>query len=273
MERLNISFAGAGKVANALSRRFYRSGHRILQIISPGEKNGRELAAICNASWSAKPIFEVENDLVIVAVPDNILGAFLRSIECSRETLVVHTAGSYGTGIFPESIIRKGVFYPLQTFSLGRDVSFENMPVFIESPDKKDVNLLENLAVNQGCKVYYSDAERRQILHLAAVFVCNFQNHILTIGKDISEKAGFSFEVLIPLIEETMSKAIENKPENSQTGPAVRNDQNTIEKHLELLSFDRDIKNLYAEMTNSIIGYYKDKGQSTCAKASVDDEG
>jgi predicted short-subunit dehydrogenase-like oxidoreductase (DUF2520 family) len=97
------------------------------------------------------------------------------------------------------------------------------------------------------------------MLHLAAVFVSNFTNHMLTEGKEIAVKAGFSFEILEPLIKETIQKAIDSGPENSQTGPAVRNDKNTIEKHLELLSFSPDLQKIYVDMTKSIIEYYKDK--------------
>jgi predicted short-subunit dehydrogenase-like oxidoreductase (DUF2520 family) len=260
MEPLNISFAGAGRVANALCRRFSGSGHRILQIISPGEESGAELAAICNAQWSSEPIFDEENDLVIVAVPDKVLENFLGSMKCGDKTVVVHTAGSYGIDIFPSSIKRTGVFYPLQTFSKEREVDFYGIPLFIESAEAEVIKMLEYLAVEQGCKVCYSDLEHRQMLHLAAVFVCNFQNHLLTAGKEISEKAGFSLDILRPLISETFAKAKENGPEKSQTGPAIRNDFITIEKHLELLSFNPDLKRLYSEMSNSIIGYYKDKG-------------
>ena len=94
------------------------------------------------------------------------------------------------------------------------------------------------------------------MLHLAAVFICNFTNHMLTAGMEVAEKAGVPFEILYPLLQETVSKALSIGPDKSQTGPAVRNDQNTIEKHLELLSFSPDLQNIYREITISIINYY-----------------
>ena len=113
------------------------------------------------------------------------------------------------------------------------------------------------LAESIGGQAHFTDTEQRRMLHLAAVFVCNFTNHMLTAGKEVALRAGFPFEVLNPLIEETFLKAIDNGPENSQTGPAVRNDLNTIEKHLELLSFSPELKRIYNEITHSIIKYYK----------------
>ena len=94
------------------------------------------------------------------------------------------------------------------------------------------------------------------MLHLAAVFICNFTNHMLTQGKSLAQRSGFSFEELKPLIQETFMKAMEEGPENSQTGPAIRNDINTLDKHLELLSFDRDLQEIYTEISRSIIKYH-----------------
>jgi predicted short-subunit dehydrogenase-like oxidoreductase (DUF2520 family) len=97
---------------------------------------------------------------------------------------------------------------------------------------------------------------------MAAVFVCNFTNHMLTLGRNVALKADYPFEMMVPLIKETISKAIDSGPENSQTGPAVRNDTNTIEKHLELLSYSTELQKVYAEITQSITEYYYKKDKS-----------
>ncbi|MCX6253038.1 MAG: DUF2520 domain-containing protein [Bacteroidia bacterium] len=257
MIKHNVSFAGAGKVAGALCKELYHTGFRIDLIVSQTESNGRSLADSCKASWSSDLIFPESSDVIIVAVPDHRLKSVLGKIKCRPDTLVAHTAGSFGLNIFPEQIKRKGIFYPLQTFSKERKVNFKDLPFLLESSDKQSSALLANLVESIGGKVHFVDNEHRRMLHLAAVFVCNFTNHMLTQGKDIVLKAGFPFEVLEPLIKETISKAIEIGPENSQTGPALRNDQNTIEKHLELLSFSPELQKIYSEMTQSIINYYK----------------
>ena len=253
----NISFAGAGRVAGALCREMYHAGFKIDLIASESEKNGRLLADSSNGSWSPELIFPDSTDVIIVAVPDHRLESVLNKIRCRPETLVAHTAGSFGLDVFPEKIIRKGIFYPLQTFSKERKIVFNDIPVLLESSDKQSSEILENLAESIGGKVHFVDTEHRRMLHLAAVFVCNFTNHMLTEGKELALKTGFSFEVLGPLIKETVLKAMDIGPENSQTGPAVRNDQNTIEKHLELLSFSPELQRIYSEMTRSIIKYHQ----------------
>jgi predicted short-subunit dehydrogenase-like oxidoreductase (DUF2520 family) len=256
MVHYTISFAGAGRVAGALCREMYLAGHNIRLIVSESEKKGALLAHSCEAEWSGELKYTGSTDIIIVAVPDHRLAEVLHKTDCSSEVLVVHTAGSMGLDVFPEKIRRKGILYPLQTFSPDRKVLFRDLPFFLESPDKASLRILENLSKSVGGKVYFADTEHRRLLHLAAIFVCNFTNHMLTAGKEIATKAGFPFEVLRPLIEETLSKALEIGPEKSQTGPAVRNDRNTIEKHLELLSFSPELFRIYSELTSSINNYY-----------------
>ncbi len=257
MNHQTISFAGAGRVAGALCRKMYSEGYKIELIVSESQKNGPSLADSCGASWSSELVFPESTDIIIVSVPDHRLIGVLEKLKCGPDTLVAHTTGSIGLDVFPEWLKNKGVLYPLQTFSINRKVIFNDLPFLLESSDEKSSAILENLSRSVGGKVYYVDNEHRKMLHLAAVFACNFTNHMLTAGKEIALKADFEFDVLVPLIEETFLKVMDNGPENSQTGPAMRNDENTIEKHKELLSFSPDLQRIYTEVTRSIINYNK----------------
>jgi predicted short-subunit dehydrogenase-like oxidoreductase (DUF2520 family) len=252
----NISFAGAGNVSAALCKKIFESGIKVDLIVSVSEKNGRTLAESCGASWSPILEFPLSTDIIIVAVPDHKLKNVLENIRCRPDTLVAHTAGSMGLDLFPEYLLKKGVFYPLQTFSRERKIDFTDLPILLESADIQSSALLEELAASIGGKTFFVKTEQRIMLHLAAVFICNFTNHMLTGGKQVAEKAGIPFEIFYPLLRETVSKAIELGPENSQTGPAVRNDQNTIEKHLELLSFSPELSKIYKEITMAIINFH-----------------
>jgi predicted short-subunit dehydrogenase-like oxidoreductase (DUF2520 family) len=252
----NISFAGAGKVAAALCGKIYETGIKVDLIVSLTKERGLSLAESCEASWSPEPDFPVSTEIIIVAVPDHRLKSVLENLRCPADTLVVHTAGSIGLDVFPEHITKRGVFYPLQTFSAERKVDFTTLPLLLESSDRESAAVLEELAESIGGKTYIVSTEQRIMIHLAAVFICNFTNHMLTEGKQVAEKAGVPFEMFFPLLRETMLKAIDKGPEKSQTGPAVRNDQNTIEKHMELLSFSPELKKIYREITLSIINYH-----------------
>lgn len=257
MYQYNISFAGAGKVTESLCRELFHAGFRIDKIVSQSGSTAKSLADTCNAEWSDNLNFPDSTGVIIVAVPDHKLKKVLNDIVCSPGTLVAHTAGSIGLDIFPEHITQKGIFYPLQTFSKHRKVNLTGLPFLLESSDEKSSVILNTLVDSVSGKSYFVDADHRRMLHLAAVFVCNFTNHMLTLGKDVVLKAGFPFDIMNPLINEMISKALSSGPENSQTGPAVRHDQNTIEKHLELLSYSTEMQRIYKEMTQSIIEYYK----------------
>jgi predicted short-subunit dehydrogenase-like oxidoreductase (DUF2520 family) len=259
MYQNNISFAGAGKVAEALSGAFHHTGYRIDLIVSKTEQRGISLASSRKAKWSSRLNFPESTKIILVSVPDHSLKEVLYNIRCNSDTLVAHTAGSFGLDIFPDHIRHKGVFYPLQTFSPNRIIDFTDLPILMEASDEESAGILRSLAESLFAKLYFVDVSQRIMLHLAAVFVCNFTNYMFTAGMEITSKADFPFDILVPLLKETVAKAIEAGPDKSQTGPAIRHDQNTIEKHMELLSFSPELQGIYKNMTQSIIEYYNKK--------------
>ncbi|MDR2888074.1 MAG: DUF2520 domain-containing protein [Bacteroidales bacterium] len=257
MKHHAISFIGAGRVAGALCTEFFTKGYRIEKIVSRSAQAGSALARSCNAVWSDTVEFSDITDIIFVAVSDSNTGEVLEKLQCGNKTIVAHTAASFGLEVFPERIKRKAVFYPLQTFSHGRKIDFNGLPVFIESSDETISTVMQETAEAINARILFFDSQSRRMLHLAAVIVSNFTNHLMAKGKDIAEKSGFSFEELKPLIAETVSKAFDNGPENSQTGPAERNDMITVAKHLELLSCDADMEKIYRDISASIMHYNK----------------
>jgi predicted short-subunit dehydrogenase-like oxidoreductase (DUF2520 family) len=259
LKGFRVSFAGAGNVARTLCMEFYERGNSVVHISSRDENKGRRLADSCQATWSNDMVFPDSTEILVVAVPDHSLHEVAEKIKCSKSVIVAHTAGAIGLDVFPRHLKNTGVFYPLQTFSTDRKPDLSGVPFFIEGSNEVCRETLKRLAESVSRSVYLSDTYHRRLLHLAAVFVSNFSNHMLTIGKDLSLLAGVPFEVLQPLILETINKAIGLGPQNSQTGPAVRYDLNTIEKHLDLLSYSPELKNIYDLITKSIMSYYKKK--------------
>jgi predicted short-subunit dehydrogenase-like oxidoreductase (DUF2520 family) len=167
----------------------------------------------------------------------------------------VHTAGSVPIDIL-DKFYNYGIFYPFQTFSKNRDISFDNIPILVEGNSKKTTGQLLKLASSLSKTVYEVNSEQRLLLHIAAVFACNFTNHLYHVSKKISDKAELPFDILQPLIEETVSKAFKVSPEKAQTGPASRSDRKTMEKHIEILTKSFDNKNLaelYEDISERII--------------------
>ncbi len=253
---MKIVIIGAGRVGSALGRALHTQGNTILKIVSRSAEKAAALASEFGCEHGNELLIPMDSDVVILAVNDDALRNVLGELKVPRKTVVAHTAGSVDLGVFDIGISNHGVFYPLQTFTRGRKYDFTSIPLFIEANNDYSEKLLRSLALSLSNKVFSLDSDKRKYLHLAAVFSCNFVNHMYCAGEVITTRAGMDFNVLIPLLRETMDKASDMGPEKSQTGPAVRNDKNTIEKHLELLSFSPDLQKIYRVITDSIIKKY-----------------
>jgi predicted short-subunit dehydrogenase-like oxidoreductase (DUF2520 family) len=254
----NISFVGAGNVAEALALAFYRGKQNIISISSASGKSARILAEKTGAVAHDGYSFSDETDIIIISVNDSSIEEVANRIKCSGNTIVVHTAGSVPMSALGRSD-NAGVFYPLQTFTKERTVNMKAVPFFIEATDEQTLNILKELALLIGSSAHECVSEKRKFLHLAAVFACNFPNFMMTIGSDIVSRAGFNPGVLNPLIKETAGKAVTMGPETAQTGPARRNDVITINDHLEMLSYSVEYHDLYEQISNMIMHYYNNK--------------
>ena len=147
---------------------------------------------------------------------------------------------------------RYGVFYPMQTFSKQREVKFQEVPFFVEAKRPEDVELLKAVAATLSEKVYEASSEQRKSLHLAAVFICNFTNHMYALAAELLKKYNLPFDVMLPLIDETARKVHELEPKTAQTGPAIRYDENVIGNHLRMLADDPAMQRLYELLSRSI---------------------
>ncbi|WP_317046808.1 DUF2520 domain-containing protein [Aequorivita lipolytica] len=197
-----------------------------------------------------------EADIYIIGIPDDAISSFSESLQFQNK-FVVHTSGGAAMNVL-SSKNRRGIFYPLQTFSKQRGVDFKEIPICIEAENSSDLELLEKLGKTISEKVIEISSEKKEKLHLAAVFVNNFTNHLYQIGSEILEKDNLPFDLLKPLIMETASKIENLSPEEAQTGPAKRNDKKTIEKHLNLLP-EGPHKKLYALFTEQLNQKYGKK--------------
>lgn len=188
-------------------------------------------------------------DITIISVSDNAIEELSNNIPY-QDQLVVHTSGTTALTLLNNKN-RKGVFYPLQTFSKTKSLDFTKVPLCLEATDKQDLDTLKWLANLLSKAVYEVNSEQRKSLHVAAVFVSNFVNHMYTIGNDICKQNNVPFDVLKPLIQETADKINYLNPKDAQTGPAVRFDTKTIAKHEAFLQ-NNTYKTLYKLITESI---------------------
>ena len=256
MEKFDISFIGAGNVAWHLAPALDNAGYKVAQVYSRDIKHARQLVErLYEAEIQENLDFsESHSRLFIIAVSDAAIEEIATEIVLPESSVVVHTSGSQPLsilGYLPTDNI--GVFYPLQTFTREREISFENLPICIEGQNNETQALLHSIAESLTNKVYRVDSIDRKTLHLAAVFACNFTNHMYTIARQLLERKGLEFEMFLPLISETVNKSLTFGPEMSQTGPAVRNDLAVIEDHVQYLSYDEQLSTIYRNLSEHII--------------------
>ncbi len=250
---MQIVFIGSGRLASNLAPALFAAGHQIKQVYSRTKEAAQLLADKVGAK-ATNMLDEVDRDadVFIFSVTDTVLASLVCELSKGRENILfLHTAGSISLSVFGEKK-HCGVFYPMQTFSKGRKVDFQRIPVFIEGKDTNSLEQIRKLASDVSASVYELSSENRKYLHLAAVFACNFSNHCYALAAKILERHGVSFDVMLPLIEETAEKVHELCPVEAQTGPAIRYDENVMNAHMKLLADDPLVSKVYEVMSNSI---------------------
>ena len=254
---LNFCFIGAGNLATHLSTALVKNGFTISQVYSKTEQSAKTLAEKVHCSYTtAVNDIDTTADIFVVALKDDIFNEVLSKIDFQNK-LLIHCAGSLPLSIFEEYSSNIGVLYPLQTFSKDRDVNFSIIPVFIEANSEPNEEMILSIARKISTNVSILNSEKRQILHVSAVFACNFVNYMYTVAADLLESNEIPFEVIRPLIMETAEKVKTVEPRKAQTGPAVRFDKKIMTKHQELLNNNKVYQELYMSLSKGIFEFYK----------------
>jgi predicted short-subunit dehydrogenase-like oxidoreductase (DUF2520 family) len=253
---MKIVLLGSGNVATHLGLALQGAGHEIIQVWSRDKEHAHELAARLNAS-ALSDITQVSHkgDLYILAVKDDVIASIASQLSLTDQ-LIVHTSGSTGMNVLEGVSKRIGVVYPLQTFSKSKPVDFKIVPVVVEANKPEVVSELLNLAREISGKVIEMDSGKRQALHIAAVFACNFTNYLYTMSGNILAEERLDFDLLRPMIRETADKVQTFSPDRVQTGPAVRNDIETMKKHLQYLEKHPELYDLYEKLSQGIVNFH-----------------
>lgn len=249
---MKIVFIGSGNLATNLAKALFRAGHEILQVYSRTPEHADMFADLFECSATTN-IYNVrcDADIYIFSVKDSVLERLANCVaENVKGKLFVHTAGSMPMNILP--VERRGVLYPMQTFSKSREVDFAEIPTFVEAEHEDDLALLKTLAESISGNVRVLPSEERKSLHVAAVFACNFVNHCYRLSEKVLSKYDIPFSVMLPLVEETARKVHEISPKDAQTGPAVRWDENVMLEHKQMLKDDEMMLEIYELMSKSI---------------------
>lgn len=251
---MRITIIGSGNVATHLSAALKNAGHRIVQIYSRNFQHASLLAYHVGAqAISDLQDITPETDMFIISVKDDAIGEMAESL-AKYQKLIVHTSGSTSLDAVRAFTDMAGVLYPLQTFSKSKEVDFATVPLCIEGGDGSITVDLEQLARTISKNVYSVSSTDRKILHLAAVFACNFPNYLYGVAQQLLAAHNMEFDMLKPLILETAQKVQQQQyPADVQTGPAVRNDQLTMNAHLQLLNHQPQLQEIYNLLSQGII--------------------
>jgi predicted short-subunit dehydrogenase-like oxidoreductase (DUF2520 family) len=254
--RMKVVIIGSGNVATVMGGKIAAAGHTIVQVLARRPEAaaalGREWGAAAVTEWAA---VRQDADLYIVSISDRAV-AELPTLLQLPDRLVVHTAGALPVRALAGVSRRCGVLYPLQ--SMRKDVRpFPEFPLLVDVLDPNDLALIETFARSVSRQVQRADDAYRLKCHVAAVLVNNFGNFLYTLANDFCDRERIDFGLLLPIIRETGARLEHHPPGKVQTGPAIRGDAATMQRHLELLAGYPQIKALYELFSAQIVAYFR----------------
>jgi len=249
---MDIVIIGSGNAAAVLGRVFKAAKHNIVQVYSRNAQAASALAYEWDTeSTNYKSMVSRLGDVYIIAVNDDAIADVADDLFLPGK-VVAHTAASVPAAALQKVTDHYGVFYPLQSLR-KEDISLPAIPVFYDGNTEKARRILESLALSIAPEhTTQAGDDRRLKLHVAAVVVNNFANHLYALAEDYCKKEGLNFRELLPLIQETTDRLISTSPKDAQTGPALRQDTATISQHLALLEPYPRLRKVYEQLTASI---------------------
>lgn len=251
-----IVLIGTGRVATQVGLALHKAGLNIVQVYGRNLSTAAILAEKLKCTFTSDLIMiDDQADLYLLAISDDAIEIISENLK-AFQGIVAHTSGFQPLSAIHQKIPRRGVFYPLQTFSYDRYPCFDEIPFFVEATSNEDTELLLNLAGKLSSTVVRSNSQQRRQLHLAAVFVCNFSNAMYDIGNELIKSNKLDFGLLKPLIKETADKINHFDPSQAQTGPARRNDSGVLKAHHQMLEQNTHITAVYAAVTNYLLDKY-----------------
>ncbi len=254
--KFKIAILGAGNVAWHLAPALEDAGHEITEVYARDLEKAKQ---ITERVYSAEPKNELDfseskAQIFILAVKDSAIPEVADEVILPEGSILVHTSGTIPLDILGySSASYTGIFYPLQSFTKGRKIELDEVPFLLEAEDEETLQKLKKMAKSLSPLTYVVRSKDRKGVHVAAVFASNFTNHMIRIAEEVMRRQGADFEMLKPLIIETISKSLQLGAKNAQTGPAIREDYETLEDHHQFLSYNNSIAEIYRLISQDII--------------------
>jgi len=252
----SIAIIGTGNVAWHLAPALEDAGHTVTEIYGRDIAKAEQLTGRVYEAEATDDLdfSESKAEIFILAVSDTAIVELADELILPEDSILVHTSGTVSLEMLGySSATYTGIFYPLQTFSKGREVDFSEVPFLLESEDQTTLQKLKKIAKSLSPIQYVIKSKDRQALHVAAVFAGNFTNHMIRIAEEIMNRQGLDFEMLKPLVIEVVSKSLQLGARKAQTGPAIREDFTTLENHHQFLNYNESVAEIYKLISQDII--------------------
>ena len=252
MKPTKVTIIGSGNVAEAFATALRDTQNQVVQIFARNEVRGKAVADIAGCRWCNNPAELERADIYLLCVSDRAIVDVATSLPFAEGAIVAHTAGCGTLEMLPTTA-RRAVVYPFQTFSSGRKVDFSKVYLFLEAEDSSTLEDVRQFATTLTANVADADAALREKIHLTGVLASNFVNNIYATAAEVLSEAGLPFDVVAPIIAETAAKALESQnPASVQTGPAVRGDEGTMERHRRLIGSNDLLRTIYDKLSENI---------------------
>lgn len=253
---MKIFLIGSGNVATQLGKAFKRCGHEIVFVYSPNILHAKKLGKELNCGWgkSVEAVSSFPAEVYLIAVKDDVIPVVVKQLPPLKDKLVIHTSGATDISLLKKKFQNCGVLWQAQTIQMRTKIDFKKVPLVIEASNPSAEKILKKLATDLSNKIYSFDSKQRRVLHLGAVWVNNFPNHLYCLAEQLLKKHNMPFELFGPLMLSTVQSGMKN-PKAAQTGPAKRNDKKTMRAHLKLLP-DKNYRTLYKLLSKSITDTY-----------------
>lgn len=246
---MKIGIAGTGNLAWHLCRIAEKSGYAVSQIWGRKPDMAKKLADGVQADHIEHASeFMSDLDIIFLVVKDDAIESV--SAQCPKGPLLVHCSGTTSIEVIQSE--RRAVCWPIQSFITGKSMSYSQVPVFIEIESDRLEDKLSDLWKKSGMKVFTADSELRKRIHMAAVFAANFSNHMYALSAELLEEDQLSFDLMKPLIFESVERLRTTPPHQAQTGPALRGDKKTMNQHAQYLQGKPELAELYKLISDSI---------------------
>ena len=253
---MKVVIIGSGNVATVLGRVIKSAGHNIVAVVSRNKLHAALLADKLGAgSHSNFESIYADGEIYIIAVADAAINNVVDVLDLQGK-LIVHTSGAVSKNVLQSASERYGVLYPLQ--SLRKEAEhIPEIPLFIDGNINETLAVIKTFGESISSQVVFAGDEERLKLHLCGVIVSNFTNHLYALTADYCGSEGADFSMLVPLIKEVASRTSGYAPASMQTGPALRGDIETLDKHLQLLKAYPQLQKIYGQLTESISEFHR----------------